>query len=520
MEKNIQKLTVFLKERGLIVNDLEKATRILEENTLIFPTDTLLGLLGNAFNKEVVDKIFKLKKRDEKKPLLLLVDDFNKIKNFLEIKPFHSFFIEEWPAPLTLIFKVKKEFVRDLAYLHRGTNKIAVRIPDNELLLELLEKIDFPLVAPSANIQSMKPASNLKEAFDYFGTNVFYWEFDEIKNEEPSTIIDISELPFKIVRRGAFKKFFYCFTFFGNKNISAKHKYTFEITKEDYLTERGDCIIGVDGFSNKEFQIKTEEITNSKKISYSLVCEDVADRGVGYKVVVSNPSSVSFVVRRSTFIDNRTSIIKSNKTALLLNRYLIFKLKEGKKAFFLVKDIEINKILIDFFVLLKDEDLTFLPKRLKRRFSIDKDKDVWCLDKIKILKDEKMAQYLELIKQYLFKEDLTKTFGFILSKIRNFNWFSKKLELILFFRPVFFNKSDISTVINKFGENFLKESEKIFEKKSISLSFTLFRKDFFDKINDSCILVSKNDYLLKNAKKRGATTYGIKEKYFVDFKIV
>jgi L-threonylcarbamoyladenylate synthase len=512
-ETKIRKL---LEEKGLLVKDIEEAAKLLEDEILTFPTDTLLGLLTNAFNKKTVEKIFKLKKRDENKPLLLLTDDFNKVKDFLEIKKFQHFFIEEWPNTLTLIFNVKEDYLNELKYLHRGTNKLAIRIPKDKDLLTLLSKLDFPVVAPSANLQGQKPASNLKEAFVYFGENVYYYDFNKIKNILPSTIIDISELPFKTIRQGVFNKKFACFKFRGHKNIRAKHLYTFEITKEDYLTEKGTCIVGVVGFSNKEFQEIFKELKEKTKLRFFVVCNNYLDKGVGYLVKPKNPSEVSFVVRRSNFVDERTGLIKSNKTSSTLNRNLVYELKKGTESWFLIKEISLNKIFIDFFVFFSDNDLEFLNKRLKRRLSFEKDEDLFCKDKINILKKEKMFQYLGFIKEKLREVNLIERFEKIIENIKEIHYFEEELKIVFLFRPLFFEGKDLDLFLDQKIIERLKKVAKEVLNKNILIRKSLFDKEIMEKDLYKTLFISRNEYLLKKAKKKGATTFGFKNKYFID----
>ncbi len=512
----MDKIKELLKEKGLLINNTEEAAKLLKNKILVFPTDTLLGLLANAFNKKSVEKIFELKKRDENKPLLLLTDDFNKVKDFLEVKRFQYFFIEEWPNSLTLIFNVKKEYLEKLKYLHRGTNKLAIRIPKDERLLSLLKKLDFPVVAPSANLQNQKPASNLKEAFNYFGKNVYYYDFNEIRNNLPSTIIDISELPFKIIRKGLFNKKFAWFRFKGHENIKATHLYTFEITKENYLTEKGTCIIGVNGFSNKEFQENFKDLKEKSKLRFFLICNNYSDKGVGYLVKPKEPSTISFVARRSNFIDKRTGLIKSNKTSLTLNRKLVYELKKETEGWFLIKEVSLNKVFIDFFTFFNDNDLEFLNKRLRRRFSFEKDEDLFCKDKISVLKKEKMIQYLEFIKENLKKINLIERFEKIIENFKEIHYFEENLEIILLFRPSFFEEKDLNLFLDKETLEKLEKTAKEVLNKEILFKKYLFKRELLEKNLYKCLFVSRNDYLLKKAKKKGATTIGFKNRWFID----
>jgi tRNA threonylcarbamoyl adenosine modification protein (Sua5/YciO/YrdC/YwlC family) len=480
--------------KNRLLNFDEAVNSLKKGEIVVFPTDTLFGLLAKMDNEKAVQNIYKLKKRDENKPLLILTDSFDKIKDFLEVKNWHYFFIEEWPNSLTLVFKIKKEYRDKFYYLHRNKNSLAVRIPKDKRLLELLKKVETPLVAPSANFQGQTPAKNIKEAYDYFKDNVFYYNTNEELKGEPSTIIDLTSFPPKILREGKFKIDFFYFKFKGHQKIKATHKYTFEITKEDYLTERGDCIIGVKGFSNKEFQEKTKKLLYFKKLRFFIFSNYYYDKGVGYLVKTNNPSDVSIVFRRSTFIDNRTGIIKSNKTASLINRKLIKELKEEKEGFVLFKPVELRNLIIDLRSLFKNEWIEFLPKRLKKRIDLKKEKDIFDRDLLNVIKKEKIKG-LNVIKEEFYR-NLIKNKDLIFKEIENLKNFVEskfnKIEKVYILKRSFLFDFDYSI----FGE--------------------VIKYEELNHFNFKDIIFSNNEYLLKKMKKKGLTTISEKEKYFVD----
>lgn len=131
--------------------DLAKARSLLQEGRLVaIPTETVYGLAGNALNADAVASIFATKKRPSFDPLILHTDSLEKISGFVEeIPPLARKLADKfWPGPLTILFK-KKALIPDL--VTSGLDTVAVRIPNHPLTLSLLESIDFPLAAPSAN---------------------------------------------------------------------------------------------------------------------------------------------------------------------------------------------------------------------------------------------------------------------------------------------------------------------------------------------------------------------------------
>ena len=139
----------------------------------IFPTDTIYGMIGSAFKKETVERIYKLRKRELKKPMIVLISSANDLRMFgidLNAKQ-KSVIAKLWPGKISIAFDCKS---KKLNYLHRGTFSLAFRIPKDENLVKILKKTG-PLVATSANIAGEKPAQTIDEAKKYFENKVDFY---------------------------------------------------------------------------------------------------------------------------------------------------------------------------------------------------------------------------------------------------------------------------------------------------------------------------------------------------------
>ncbi len=133
-----------------IGTDLQKATELLLADELVaIPTETVYGLAGNALSEAAVSKIYAAKNRPSFNPLILHIKNIDQINRYAEAD-IHSLIIAKilMPGPITLLLP-KKNTVPDITTA--GSNKVAIRIPKHPLTLSLLEQIDFPLAAPSAN---------------------------------------------------------------------------------------------------------------------------------------------------------------------------------------------------------------------------------------------------------------------------------------------------------------------------------------------------------------------------------
>ncbi len=177
----------------------KKSALLLKEGAIgVIPTDTVYGICAPALNKKSVEKVYALKKRDPQKPFIVLINSLEDLKLFgVKInkqieKPLSRF----WPGKTSVILKCSNH---KFSYLHRGTKTLAFRLPKQQKILKILS-LSGPLVAPSANWEGYKLAKNIASAKKYFGNKVFYLNYGEISGK-PSTVIDLTGLPPKILRR-------------------------------------------------------------------------------------------------------------------------------------------------------------------------------------------------------------------------------------------------------------------------------------------------------------------------------
>ena len=116
----------------------------------------------------------------------------------------------------------------------------------------------------------------------------------------------------------------------GHPNITARHRTTLEITKENFLTKRGDCIIAVS--SEKSVKDLRPEIKENIRRGWFTALSIEAEGESDYVIGVGDPrlrleDPVRIIVRRSSFIDEKTLMIRSNKSARDINRELVNKIK-------------------------------------------------------------------------------------------------------------------------------------------------------------------------------------------------
>jgi len=131
--------------------EILKAVALLNNGKVVaIPTETVYGLAGNAFNEQAIQQIFEIKQRPLFNPLIVHIKSIDYLDHIAQhIPPIalelaHKF----WPGALTLILP-KKDIIPSI--VTAGKDTVGIRIPSHPLALELLNLLDFPLAAPSAN---------------------------------------------------------------------------------------------------------------------------------------------------------------------------------------------------------------------------------------------------------------------------------------------------------------------------------------------------------------------------------
>jgi len=134
-----------------ITKDIFLAKKVLDANALVaIPTETVYGLAANGTSPTALNKIYEAKGRPRNNPLILHFKDLKSIAPYvLEITKDVELLTEQfWPGPLTLLLP---KTTRVPEIVSAGSDRVAVRIPNHRLTLDLLNILEYPLAAPSAN---------------------------------------------------------------------------------------------------------------------------------------------------------------------------------------------------------------------------------------------------------------------------------------------------------------------------------------------------------------------------------
>ncbi len=159
--------------QAVIGNDIEKAATYLKNDALVaIPTETVYGLAGNALSATAIAKIYAAKNRPSFNPLILHLPAAHHIEKYAllptALLPLTAGLM---PGALTLLLK-KKPHVPDI--LTAGSDKVAVRIPRHPLALQLLQRLPFPLAAPSANPSGYVSPTTAQHVLEGLGNRIPY----------------------------------------------------------------------------------------------------------------------------------------------------------------------------------------------------------------------------------------------------------------------------------------------------------------------------------------------------------
>ena len=183
---------------------IEKASKVVKDGGIIvFPTDTVYGMGCDPYNKKSVDKIYQIKGRPKTKPFPILVYSIDAASEIVEFdKDSKKIADKFWPGPLTLILKLRDEKLKESLNLKE---KIAIRVPNNQCLLNLLKNSKF-LVGTSANLSGESSFTNSQECYQKISECDVFLDGGDIENGGESTILEMDKGKPIIHRIGSLKK--------------------------------------------------------------------------------------------------------------------------------------------------------------------------------------------------------------------------------------------------------------------------------------------------------------------------
>ena len=192
-------------EKTLLITpeEISKAASIIRSGGIVaFPTETVYGLGANALDERAVAKIFRAKGRPADNPLIVHISSREMLNMVARDIPELAFKLIDafWPGALTIILK-RKDVVPDITT--GGLDTVAVRMPDNEIALSLINGAGVPIAAPSANISGRPSPTKAQHVIkDMDGRIDAVIMGDETRLGVESTVLDLTVTPPALLRPG------------------------------------------------------------------------------------------------------------------------------------------------------------------------------------------------------------------------------------------------------------------------------------------------------------------------------
>ena len=180
----------------------EAKKRLFSGELVIFPTETVYGIGGNANNEKSIKLIYKTKNRPFSNPLICHFANIEEIeKNFILKDKDYELANTFWPGPMTLILE-KNNYSKISPFLSNNNSHVGCRIPNNDIALSLLSGLDFPLAAPSANIATRTSVTSIND-LDKDLKEIFYINGGSSVLGLESTVIKTTNDGCNILRLGS-----------------------------------------------------------------------------------------------------------------------------------------------------------------------------------------------------------------------------------------------------------------------------------------------------------------------------
>lgn len=175
---------------------------IIEGGLVALPTETVYGLGANGLDPIAVARIFEAKNRPAFNPLILHISNLEQLDTIAVVdhEAIDNLIKNFWPGPLTLVLK-KKELVPDI--VTAGNETVAVRMPDNRIALNLINKTGRPIAAPSANAFGFLSPTTAEHVVNQLGESVdIILDGGQCSIGVESTIIQVTDEGYYLLRPG------------------------------------------------------------------------------------------------------------------------------------------------------------------------------------------------------------------------------------------------------------------------------------------------------------------------------
>lgn len=184
--------------------NIQRAAEIIKNGGLVaFPTETVYGLGANVYNAKAVASIFEAKGRPAFNPLISHIADIDFLEEYVEVDSRAISLAKHfWPGPFTMVLK-RKEHNTAIDLACAGLPTATVRMPNNQIALELIKQSGVPIVAPSANRSQTISPTTAEHVFESLGDRVdMILDGGKCDVGVESTIVDVTGKDVVLLRAG------------------------------------------------------------------------------------------------------------------------------------------------------------------------------------------------------------------------------------------------------------------------------------------------------------------------------
>ena len=181
---------------------IEEVAKVLAHGGIaVVATDTLYGIIADAYDKDAVERVYRVKERSRDKPLPLLLGESHHAAGLVETGPlFWRLAKAFWPGPLTIVSEPGPEAPDHI----REWSGIGVRLPDCPLCRRVASMLRGVVTGTSANLSGAENPLTAHQAMSMLGDSVdLYVDTGIVRIGRPSTVVDVRGGEVRIIREGA-----------------------------------------------------------------------------------------------------------------------------------------------------------------------------------------------------------------------------------------------------------------------------------------------------------------------------
>ncbi|MDD2557030.1 MAG: L-threonylcarbamoyladenylate synthase [Desulfuromonadaceae bacterium] len=171
-----------------------------QDGVIVYPTDTTYGIGCDIYNKKGIERIYQIKQRDKRKPFSFICPDLATITNYANVSNFaFKIMKRHLPGPYTFVLEATRE-VPGLLVTRQRT--VGVRMPDNQIVLEIVRQLEHPLVTTSVNITQQQTYEDPSLIEDELGGQLDMVIDGGKLSGDPSTVISLLDDKIEVLRQG------------------------------------------------------------------------------------------------------------------------------------------------------------------------------------------------------------------------------------------------------------------------------------------------------------------------------